>query len=119
MSQDELMVVKMLGCTQDEAVQYLKESNGDILLAVCNHSVAREVSGSKYIPEPPTINDGLTPEVREKLQEARKMGDMFSASFRNDLRGVQEKTSDVVVPLVPAPLEQQLDSQAQIDVGEY
>ena len=116
MSQDESMVMSMLGCTHDEAKQYLSESNGDVLLAIEKNMKIPEVSGNKYIPPPPKIDDGLTEEVREKLQEARKISEAFSASFRNDLRGVQAQTASVE----PASgVEQQQDSQAQIDVGEY
>ena len=106
MSDDESMVMSMLGCTHDEAKEYLAKTGGDVLEAVTNNMKVVQVSGEKYIPPPPKIDDGLTEEVRLKLTEARKLSEAFSASFRNDLRGVPAKKSDEVaelsVPEVPS-----------------
>jgi hypothetical protein len=117
MSEHEAMVMSMLACTHEEAKEYLSKSNGDVLLAIETNMKVPEVSGNKYIPPPPKIDDGLTDEVREKLTEARKISEAFSASFRNDLRGVQGQTASV--PVVVEHVKQSEDSQAQIDVGEY
>lgn len=117
MSQDESMVMSMLGCTHEEAIQYLSEAKGDVLVAIENNMKVLEVSGNKYIPPPPKINDGLTDEVRAKLQEARKVSEAFSASFRNDLRGAQEPKASV--PVEVGSVKTVEESQAQIDVGEY
>ena len=120
MSQDESMVMSMLDCTLEEAKEYLLKAGGDVLLAIENNMKVPEVSGSKYIPPPPKINDGLTDEVREKLNEARKISEAFSASFRNELLGAQvPKASEPAVVASVAAVEERQDSQAQIDVGEY
>lgn len=100
MSESESLVMSMLGCTHDEAKEYLSKSGGDVLQAITDNMKVPEVSGDKYIPPPPKIDDGLTDEVRSKLQEARKLSEAFSASFRNDLRGVQAPKSDESVELV-------------------
>ncbi len=97
---DIATIMSMLDCSKENAEEYLKEANGDVLLAICNHTECPEVPGNKYIPPPPKIDDGLIDEVRSKIQEARKLGDMFSASFRNDLRGAQAPKSDAAVELV-------------------
>lgn len=122
-SKDIIMICSMVGCTDAEALRYLNEANGDVLLAICNHTPCPEITGSKYIPPPPKINDGLTDEVRSKIQEARKVSEAFSASFRNDLRGAREQKDDEAVTVVQEeqnrPAEQPAESVGQIDVGEY
>jgi len=106
MSADDSMVMSMLGCTHEQAVKYLEETEGDVLLAITNNMETPEVSGSKYIPPPPKIDDGLTDEVRQKISEARKLSEAFSASFRNDLRGAPAQThGGPVVEQQQPPLE--------------
>lgn len=100
MSESESLVMSMLGCTHDDAKEYLSKSGGDVLQAITDNMKIPEVSGDKYIPPPPKIDDGLTDEVRSKLQEARKLSEAFSASFRNDLRGAQAPKPDAPVELV-------------------
>jgi hypothetical protein len=91
---DEMKVMSMLGCTEEEARVYLDKAEGDVLKAIEDNLNIRVVSGEKYIPAPRVIDDGLDPEVREKLNEARKLTDLFNASFRNDLLVSPAKTSD-------------------------
>lgn len=121
MSDDASLVMSMLGCSNEDAKEYLAKANGDVLLAITNNLKVPSVSGEKYIPPPPKIDDGLTDEVREKLNEARKVSEAFSASFRNDLRGAQgTKASEAVVAEAQhPPVASTEDSQVQIDVGEY
>ncbi len=122
---DIATIMSMLDCSKENAEEYLKEANGDVLLAICNHTECPEVPGNKYIPPPPKIDDGLTDEVRSKIQEARKLGDMFSASFRNDLRGVQGQTPAAASQAVQVsagaalqPVVERPETQAEIDVDE-
>ena len=95
MSENESIVMSMLACTHEEAKKYLSKTDGDVALAILQNMKCVPVSGEKYIPAPPKINDGLTDEVREKLTEARKISEAFSASFRNDLLVSPAKTFDV------------------------
>ena len=90
---DESKVMMMLGCTEEEARIYLDKAEGDILKAIEDNLNIPVVSGEKYIPAPRVIDDGLDAEVREKLNEARKLSDLFNASFRNDLLVSPTKTS--------------------------
>jgi len=85
----ESQVMMMLGCSEEEAHKYLQEAGGDVLKAVEKNLNVPCVSGEKYLPPPPAIDDGLDPEVREKLKKAREYADLLSTSFRNDLRGTQ------------------------------
>ncbi len=100
MSEKESLVMSMLACTHDEAKEYLSKTDGDVSLAILQNMKCVQVSGEKYIPPPPKFDDGLNDEVRSKLQDARKLSEAFSASFRNDLRGVPEKKPDEAVELV-------------------
>ena len=88
-----------LGCSEDEAHTYLQKSGGNVLEAIETNLKIPEVSGTKYIPPPPKIDDGLTPEVREKIHKAREIAEMFSVSFRNDLRVTPASNAEEDEPL--------------------
>lgn len=105
--------MSFLGCTEDEAHRYLQKAGGDVLRAIDENLKIPEVSGAKYIPEPPRIDDGLTPEVREKIQTARQISEQFSASFRNDLRADPKKTSEVPEVQGAPAVEAELPALAQ------
>ena len=77
----------MLGCTEDQAKQYLIASDGDVLAAIDANLVVPVISGTKHMPPPPVIDDGLTDETRQKLNEARTFSTLLNASHRNDLHG--------------------------------
>ncbi len=94
--EDHVKVMSFLGCTEDEAHSYLQKAGGDVLRAIDENVKIPVVSGAKYIPAPPQIDDGLTSEVREKIQTARAIAEQFSASFRNDLLAVPAKTAEGV-----------------------
>ena len=80
-------VVAMTGVAEDIAKKALDENGGDVIAAVDALSKPPVISGTRYIPPPPKIDDGLTDEVRENLSKARKFSDILSASPQNDLRG--------------------------------
>jgi hypothetical protein len=87
-------VMNMLNCTAEEAEKYLTASGGNVLDAIERNLVIPATPGNAHIPPKTVIDDGLTPEVREKLVQARKLSEMFSASFRNDLL-VNQKPSEI------------------------
>ena len=80
-------VVKMTGVTAEIAKKTLEENGNDVIVAVDLLSVAPPMSGARYIPPTPKIEDGLTDEMRQKLRDARAFSDVLNASPRNDLRG--------------------------------
>lgn len=80
-------VVAFTGVSADVAKKALEENGGDVILAVERLSVPPSIRGDRYIPPKPTIDDGLTEEVRENLRKARQFSDILSASPQNDLRG--------------------------------
>ena len=80
-------VVAFTGVSADVAKKALDENGGDVILTVERLSVPPSIRGDRYVPPKPTIDDGLTEEVRENLRKARKFSDILSASPQNDLRG--------------------------------
>lgn len=84
---DIKQVVSMTGVTAEIAKKVLEENGNDVIAAVDALSVAPTISGTRYIPVSPKVDDGLTEEMRQKLKEAREFADVLNASPRNDLRG--------------------------------
>jgi len=80
-------VVDFTGVSEDVARKVLDENGGNIIAAVDILSIPPVIKGTRYIPTTPTIDDGLTDEVRSKLREARAFADILNASPKNDLRG--------------------------------
>ena len=80
-------VIAYTGVTEDVAKKVLDENNNDVLSAIDVLSTPRPIKGTRYMPPTPTIDDGLTDEVRSKLREARAFADILNASPKNDLRG--------------------------------
>ena len=80
-------VVDYSGATRDAAEAMLTKQNGDVISAIAELSVAPTISGTKYIPPTPVVNDGHDAETKERIVQGRIMADMLSASARNDLRG--------------------------------
>lgn len=80
-------VVDYSGATRDAAEAMLTKQNGDVISAITELSVAPTITGTKYIPPTPVVNDGHDAETKERIIQGRIMADMLSASARNDLRG--------------------------------
>ena len=80
-------VITMLGCTEEKAIHYLANADGNVLSAIETNLNVPVISGTKHMPKPPIVDDGLSDETREKLNDARKFSTMLNASPRNDLRG--------------------------------
>ena len=80
-------VVSMTGVSEEIAKKTLEENGSDVIAAVDALSKSPTISGTRYMPPPPKIDDGLTDEVRENLKKARQFSDILSASPQNDLRG--------------------------------
>ena len=109
-------VAMMLGCTEDQANEYLERAGGDVIKAIADNVVIPLISGAKYIPEPPTVADGLTDEVREKLSEARNLSALFNASLRNDLVAKPERTVEVSQLPEFVALQPALQSSEQLEL---
>ncbi len=77
-------------------------------------------SGNKYVPPPPKIDDGLTPEVRAKLAEARRFVDLLNK--REDKPISSEVQKSVKIEELRSPsegrpaLEQLEDEQQTVEV---
>jgi hypothetical protein len=82
-----MQVISFTGCAEDAARNALESENWSVLDAVERLIVIPNVTGSKYTPQPPVVNDQLTPEVREKIHQARALADLLTFAPQNDLRG--------------------------------
>jgi hypothetical protein len=79
-------IINNTGTDQATAEKALESSGGNVLEAIISLTSVPQVSGQKYIPGAPKVDDGLTPEVREKLAKARQLADLLTFSAKNDLR---------------------------------
>jgi len=77
----------MTGVSEEIAKKALEENGNDVIAAIDALSKPPVISGTRYIPPAPKIDDGLTDEVRENLKKARQFSDILNASPQNDLRG--------------------------------
>lgn len=82
-----MQVVGFTGCTEEVARQTLEIEEWDVISALDRLTNVPKVSGTKYVPSKPKVSDNLTPEVRSKIEEARKLADMLTFAPQNDLRG--------------------------------
>lgn len=87
MSDAQMTIVSMTGVSEEIAKKALEENGNDVIAAIDALSKPPTISGTRYIPSTPKIDDGLTDEVRENLKKARQFSDILSASPQNDLRG--------------------------------
>ena len=68
-----IQVIQFTGCTEEVARNTLEQENWSVIDAVDKLTNVPSVSGRKYIPSTPVVNDQLTPEVREKIQQAQTL----------------------------------------------
>lgn len=89
MSEDSkvMQVIQFTGCTEDIARNALESENWSVVDAIDRIAHVPAISGSKYVPSTPRVDNQLSSEVREKLQQARKLSDLLTFAPQNDLRG--------------------------------
>lgn len=80
-------VMEYTGATKEKAEEVLQRLGGDVIAAIAELSVVPTITGTKYIPPTPKIDDGHDDETRERIKQGRLMAEMLNASPRNDLRG--------------------------------
>jgi hypothetical protein len=85
-SKEVTEIISNTGADQATAEKALESSGGNVLEAIISLTAVPQVSGQKYIPATPKVDDGLDPEVREKLIRARQLADLLTFSAKNDLR---------------------------------
>ena len=82
-----IQVMGFTGCTEEVARQTLENEEWDVISALDTLTNVPKISGIKYIPSKPKTEDHLAPEVRTKIEEARKLADILTYAPQNDLRG--------------------------------
>lgn len=108
MSKDDIGdIMKYTGADRAVVEQALLKHNGNAFEALVELTEVPALSGAKYIPSTPVVDDGLTPEVREKLITARKLADLLTFSTRNDLRAKASHHPPVQASALSAVPEEQ------------
>jgi hypothetical protein len=74
-------VVNLTGCTLEEAEKALQLWGDEIWKAVDSLLVKPAVSGDKYIPPKPVINNGLTSEQQERCLKGRDLQNRVNVVF--------------------------------------
>lgn len=101
-------VMDMVNVSREEVVQIAEDlKTSDIVEIIAALLEVPPVSGYKYIPPKPKIDDGLTDEVREKIKKARELADILNAhgaQHQTDHSGstvaVERQSSSVDVPVI-------------------
>lgn len=69
----------MTGKTEQEVLNAVEHLGTYDLVEIASYLLEPPpCSGNRYVPPPPKIDDGLTPEVRAKLAEARRFVDLLN-----------------------------------------
>ena len=74
-------VVRLAGCTLEQAQKALQLHGDEIWKAVDSLINKPEVAGDKYLPKKPVINNGLTPEQQERCLKGRDLQEKVNAVF--------------------------------------
>lgn len=74
-------IMNLTGCSEEEARDALGQSGGDILFALDMLIQKPECKGDKYIPPPPKVVSGLSPEQEERCMKGRQLQEMVNAVF--------------------------------------
>lgn len=74
-------ILSLTGCSEEEARNALEKSRGDILFALDMLIEKPECKGDKYIPPPPKVDTGLSPEQQERCMKGRQLQEMVNAVF--------------------------------------
>ena len=123
---DTSKVMNMTGCDQAEAEAALLLYPNDVIAAIDFILPKPKVSGAKYIPAKPVVDNGMDAEQKARCERGRWMQDKVNAVFSvahskilPDLQAAQSSTqsaeASVTVPLALAVEESgsSLDSPAQ------
>lgn len=72
-------IMSLTGRSEEDVIAAIKAVATDDMIDVVAHLLDPPPNpGAKYIPPKPVIDDGLTPEVREKLKTARELSDFLN-----------------------------------------
>lgn len=79
---DETMIrqaMEMSGCTEEQVLTAYEQVRKPDVVEIVSYLIdPPKAKGDKFLPPKPTIDDGLTPEVRAKLKQAREFSDQLN-----------------------------------------
>lgn len=80
-------IIEYTGATHDAAEAAIIKHKEDLVSAIAELSDVPQISGTKYVPLPPVVDDGHDAETKERIIRGRQLADILSAAPQNDLRG--------------------------------
>lgn len=105
-------VMNLACCSKEDAQRALANTKNNVIDAVDMLLEKPVVRGDRLLPPKPTINDGLTDEVRNKLKQARELAEILNAGARAaETKRTQER------PIVQGAVEF-LPQEEQSAVGD-
>ena len=117
-------VMSFTNCSREEAVGSLAIYGGDILKTLDALFLKPVVSGEKYIPPPPKVDNGQDQEQKERCAAGRDLMDKLTVVFSGAHRKILEQTPpasavsagpevDLVPQSAPLTTSPRSDSPAQ------
>jgi len=97
------IVVRLTGCTEEEAHKALQDHGDEIWKAVDSLLTKPEVAGDKYMPKKPVVNHGLTAEQYERCLKGRDLQEKVNAVF--SVAHAQHRTQPAPSGLEAQPAE--------------
>lgn len=106
-------VMNLACCSKEDAQRALANTKNNVIDAVDMLLDRPVVKGEKFLPPKPTINDGLTEEVRNKIKQARELAEILNAGARvAETKRTQERP--VVQGVVEFLPQEDLPVQVQV-----
>lgn len=75
-------VMNLACCSKEDAQRALANTKNNVIDAVDMLLDKPVVKGETFLPPKPTINDGLTEEVRNKIKQVRELAEILNAGAR-------------------------------------
>lgn len=108
----------MTGRTEQEILDAVERLGTYDLVEIASHLLeVPSCPGNRYLPPPPKIDDGLTPEVRAKLAEARRIVDLMNKREEKPISSeVQKSVKIEELPSEGLPALVGADDQQSVEV---
>lgn len=75
------MIQELTGCDEDTVRTHYEMNRGDVILTIDSLIEKPVCKGDKFIPPPPKIDNGLTPEQQEMCLRGRDLQDKVNVVF--------------------------------------
>lgn len=108
----------MTGKTEKEVLDAVERLGTYDLVEIASYLLEPPpCAGNRHVPPPPKIDDGLTPEVRAKLAEARRFVDLLNKREEKPISSeVQKSVKIEEIPSGERPALVGADDQQSVEV---